>query len=290
MKKKFTYLLLAVATIFVVTLTTSETNHPTGENGVAGSPGESTCAKSGCHTSYALNSGPGSLSMSSTMTGWEYQAGQTYTVTATVTQSGRSLFGICLEALDSLNRNGGSFTITNASETQILTKTVSGVVRNEICHVYNGGAVSTPGSKAFSFNWTAPTDTNVNTVHFYFVGMAANGTGSTGGDYVYSTTQNATRKASTVSGINNAENALQVKVFPNPATDAIQVSSARNGAQPLSVNIYNTAGMLVRNLYQDESGAATFSETFNVSDLQTGLYFVKLENGNNSKTERLFIK
>jgi len=290
MKKKFTYLLLAVATIFVVTLTTSETNHPTGESGVAGSPSGSTCAKSGCHNSFSLNSGPGSLTMSSTMTGWEYQAGQTYTVTATVTQSSRSLFGICLEALDTLNRNGGTFTITNSSETQILTKTVGSVVRNEICHVFNGGAVSTPGAKAFSFNWTAPTDTTVNKVTFYFVGMAANGNGGTSGDYVYSTTQIATRKPAVVSGIDQTANALEVKVFPNPATNFIQLSSSRDAASPLTVNIYNTAGMLVRNLYQDESGAAKFSETFNVSDLQSGLYFVKLENGNNSKTERLFIK
>lgn len=63
-----------VGGLALVLLFTSSSSHyedPNGKAGVAGGPNEETCANSGCHDTYTLNSGTGSVTISSSnMTDW----------------------------------------------------------------------------------------------------------------------------------------------------------------------------------------------------------------------------
>jgi hypothetical protein len=66
---------------------TSSMYKQTGIAGRTGSPGESTCQS--CHSDFALNSGPGTISISNFgMNNWQYVPGQTYPITVTVSQLG----------------------------------------------------------------------------------------------------------------------------------------------------------------------------------------------------------
>ena len=196
MKNNKLLILLAIAlSIFFFAFSILSSN---GRAGYTNSPGEANCTS--CHGSFPVNSGAGSVTITSNIPGWSYCPGQTYTINVTVAQSGFSLFGLDVEALSgtSTYANAGTFVITN-TETTIKTFTVSSVVRNNVTHTGTGN--NTANTHTFSFNWVAPA-TNVGNVTFYVSGMAANGTGGTSGDYTYTTSQvvtPATQVAASVS-------------------------------------------------------------------------------------------
>jgi hypothetical protein len=181
-KKLFVMSLLASAALFMSM--SSNYENPDGKSGHNGSPGEQTCAKSGCHATYALNSGTGSVSISfPDMPGNAYVAGQTYTVQVTVAQSGIGLFGFGAEALLASGANGG--TLNAGAGSQALNATVSGNSRKTITQMQDAGLSA--NTHTWSFTWVAPATGQ--DVTFYAVGNAADGDGGTDGDRIYSTSQ-----------------------------------------------------------------------------------------------------
>ncbi len=188
MLKKLLFALLPFAGI---ALLTSEQMSDNGKAGRTGSPGESNCT--GCHGDYTVNTGGGSISLQAAgMPTFQYTAGQTYTMSVTVSKGSTNLFGIGLEALTASNDNAGTLTITDAAATSIKTATVSSISRRNIVHTLNGGASS--GSKVFNFSWTAPA-TGTGNVTFYYAGAACNNNGNESGDYVYTGSQVFTEQA-----------------------------------------------------------------------------------------------
>ena len=177
----FKKLLIALFPIVALGGLTADTMYSTGRAGNTGSPGESTCR--GCHTTYALNSGGGSITIQNTsMPGNIYIPGQTYTMSVTVAQSGINLFGFGLEALTASGDNGGTLNITDPASTQIKTALIGGISRRNVVHTSNGGTGN--GSKTFNFSWTAPAIGTGN-VTFYFSGIASNANTFSSGDWVY---------------------------------------------------------------------------------------------------------
>jgi PKD-like domain len=161
------------------------------QNGIAGktgSPGETTCQS--CHADFALNSGPGSISISNFgMNNWQYIPGQTYPITVTITQVGLTKFGFGLECLTSTQLNAGTLSIVDPNATKLLGKIVNGVNRINATHTLNG--TFSLDSRSFIVNWTAP-PAGTGPVTFYFAGNATNDDISTSGDYIYSSSQQVT--------------------------------------------------------------------------------------------------
>ena len=170
--------------ILFISLGMANNEDPDGKAGVNGSPGEQTCAKSNCHNSFTLNSGSGSVTISSTdLVNWNYTPGQTYNISVTVDQAGIDLFGFGFEALASDGSNAG--TLTAGTGSHAVNATVAGNSRRTLTQTQNGGATS--NSHTWNFTWHAPT-TGMD-VTFYAVGNAANGNGGRTGDYIYTTSQ-----------------------------------------------------------------------------------------------------
>lgn len=185
MNKSLLVLFGALSIAFGLTsMTSNNAEYSAGKAGSNGSPGEGTCASGSCHNSFALNSGPGSVSIAiEGLTGGNlYVPGQTYVVNVTVAQSGFGLFGFGLEALQSSGANAGSWTPGEGSH--ILSAIVSGNSRATIAHLDNSGFSS--NARTWTFNWTAPTDAIP--VTMYAAGNAANANGGDGGDYIYTST------------------------------------------------------------------------------------------------------
>lgn len=196
-----------------------------GKAGATGSPSESNCTN--CHGDFSLNSGGGSVTISSTnLTGWQYTPGVTYHMTVTVAKSGNPLFGVGVECLTSGNQNAGTLIITDAASTQIKTATISGVSRRNVVHQLNGGLSS--GSKSFNFDWTAPT-AGTGTVTFYFAGLAGNNDGNEGGDYVYTGSRTVT-EASTVSTLSLSTTSTNVSCFGG--NDGSSTATVSGGVTP----------------------------------------------------------
>jgi Secretion system C-terminal sorting domain len=237
-----------------------------GKAGVTGSPGENNCTQ--CHNSFTVNSGTGSVTISSDMTNWEYVPGQTYQISVTVAQSNIGLFGLGFEALQSSGANAG--TLTPGTGTQIKNALIGGNQRANIVHTLNGGASS--NSHTFNFTWTAPS-TNVGVVTFYAAGNAANDNGSDTGDRIYTASQ-IVNPASV--GIQEAEltNAF-IGAYPNPFNSSLQVQYTLKNNANIQINVMDLTGKIVLSESLNKGNGA-HTELLNAAELSNGLYIVSL--------------
>lgn len=279
MKKIFT---LSLVTLFSWLLLTSAYENESGKAGYTGSPGETTCSTLGCHNAFAPNTQGGSVTVSAPgMTDWQYVPGETYTISVTVEESKRSLFGFGFEALTSSNDNAGN--LIAGAGSHILTRFVQGVSRRNVTHQLDAGATS--DSHTFTFTWEAPA-TDMGNITFYCAGNAANGNGTTSGDHIYSTSQVIT-PANTV-GINELANRVELSLFPNPAKDLLNVrfGTAREGR--VDILLYDTMGRRVMNVLSQELPAGDHAKTADISALPRGQYIAHVSiDGDVVRTEIL---
>ena len=285
--KKVVLLLTAIAATFIIL--TAGTNTDNGKAGYTNSPGEGNCTTSGCHTSFAVNTGGGSISISSTnmpmMPTLMYDTGVTYHMTVTVARSGNSLFGFCVEALDTTGNNAGTLVITNSAKTQIKTRIINSVVRRSVVQQLNGGA--SVGSMAFNFDWTSPS-TNIGNVSFYFAGVAANGSGTSLGDYVYYSNQVVTFNI--VSGISNLNSANKISVFPIPVQDHFNVNYQTKAIGTVKIKLITMQGSLAAELFNKIEVSGEHTENFYLpSNLSAGNYILTIESSEGISAQKILI-
>jgi hypothetical protein len=280
MKKPLLYSFFAFATFLVFTSGIEDNN---GKAGRTGSPNEQTCYN-GCHSSYALNSGPAVIEITSNIPNWEYTPGQSYTINVTATQSGINLYGIGFEALTDANQNGG--TLIAGTGTQIKNATVGGVSRKNIVHTLGGGAST--GSHTFTFTWTAPAAGTGN-VTFYWASVAANGNNSNSGDYVYTRTQTVTEYVAP-SATANLPNNFNLTVYPIPATTHLNIDFNLQEEETISASIYSLEGALVKNLFTETPSSGTQHYMADISSLAKGIYVLKLSGGNKSTSKKIVVQ
>jgi hypothetical protein len=137
---------------------------------------EPTCTE--CHSSFPLNSGGGSLTISGVPA--QYQLGQTYPITVTIAKSGQRKWGfeLAVRAV-STRQQAGTLVVVNA-DTQIQNQ--SGIQYIEQTQTSYANSKST-----WTFNWIAPSSA-VGDIRFSCAGNAANGDLTQFGDFIYTTT------------------------------------------------------------------------------------------------------
>ncbi len=180
MIKKFTYSLIFIAFCIIIGQANVQysSQPPTGNTGADGS----TCVS--CHSSFALNSGGGNVSISGLPTNG-YVPNQTYTFSLTINHGtiDRSRWGFSIAARNASNATVGTFSTTNSN---------AATNGNELSH---NSAPTTAFSNTYTFDnlkWTAPASgSGANaTVTFYYTGNAANNADGNQGDYIYSGSTN----------------------------------------------------------------------------------------------------
>lgn len=148
-------------------------------NSVTGAPGEGTCAN--CHGN--LNSGSGSVSLTAPT---EYTAGDTINISVGLQQTGQMRWGFELTVLNAADQPVGNLIVTDAARTQF---SMAGNGRQYIKHTStgtdNGVSNMAPG---WNLRWASPVN-SAGTVTFYVAGNAANGNGSSSGDFIYTTSK-----------------------------------------------------------------------------------------------------
>lgn len=150
-----------------------------------GSTGAANVYCTQCHSG-SLNSAGGNVEVTG-LPDAGYTAGVTYTFSLINTHSvaNRRRWGFSIEARNASNQVVGVFSTTNAN---------AAINGNELSHL---SAISTGLQASFTYNnlkWTAPANPGVadQSITFYFVGLAADGGGSSGGDFTYSSTKSIT--------------------------------------------------------------------------------------------------
>jgi hypothetical protein len=146
-------------------------------DGLTGAPGEGLCTN--CHSGNPVN---GSVEITGAPVA--YKLGETYTITVTVQDPGQTRWGFELTAKDTANDGAGTFTITDATNTQLSDQPAPNA--DYVKHTSLGTYAGTAGPATWQFDWTSPSS-NVGDITFYAAGNAANNNGSSSGDNIYST-------------------------------------------------------------------------------------------------------
>jgi hypothetical protein len=241
-----------------------------GKAGKTGAPGEGTCVQ--CHAGTALNGGGGYVFVeSSNMVFGQHALGETYDMSVTVGQTGNSLFGFSVVALDANGNSVGTFTAGTDNHTENFT--VSGSSRQYVTHNTNGG--SSQDEHTFNFTWTAPSE-DFGTITFYATGLAANGNGQNTGDKVYSATMESPVIPST--GINSVQN--QVFINWDPIQEAIVVS---NHNKPYSLEVFDVQGKNVLTKGQQSESIVPMGQ------LSSGYYVVRVTCEGKKTDRKIFI-
>lgn len=134
---------------------------------------------------------------------------------------------------------------------------------------FSDNTVNIPGGFPYTGTWTNLMDNTTTVV----TSQSQNVTIEPGGFRVFG------NSASTLN-INNFTNELTLALYPNPVSNSFKINKELN-----SLKIYSTTGQLVKSFEKSSADA-----DFNVTDLQSGIYFVKAVDatGNNGNTK--FIK
>ncbi len=196
----------------------------------AGVPGESTCASSGCHSSFGLNSGSGSVVVSSADS---YSLGASLDLTVRVSQSDAATYGFQIAARDVNGDPAGSFELSDEG-TKFSSSTTFG-------QRYVGHNAPRESGE-WRVRWLPAAD-QAGDVTFYATGNAANGDGSSGGDRVYSTSRAVAQGQGTpIEGVNRAAGLTLIVQGEHPIGSA--VLARIEGATGGTLALYDALGRM----------------------------------------------
>jgi hypothetical protein len=243
-----------------------------------GAPGEGTCTE--CHGGTVNSDQLGSASISVAGNPTEYVPGQTYDISITTSYTGRNKFGFALSAKSPSNSDVGTFFKNGNNNVQVVTP------QKYVTHT-SGGTIATD-TKTWTFQWTAPA-TSVGTVKIYACGLAANNNGDDDpGDKVYSTTLSL--PASISAGINDVADGTICSIYPNPATDLLNIHYNVKTSGHTTINLLNITGQLVETLLDESLHAGEYKSQFNLSAKhEKGIYFIQVKSEEGTAIQKIVL-
>ncbi len=83
------------------------------------------------------------------------------------------------------------------------------------------------------------------------------------------------------SGVNN-----EVKIYPNPSNYQFNISYQLKSEQNVKISIYSTDMKLVKQILHPKQSLGTYIEVVDASNFNSGIYFAKIERGNDVQTRK----
>jgi len=247
------------------TLTANNSGAPSARTG---SPGDMSKNCTTCHTGTAQNA-PGIISSNVPPAG--YVPGNTYIISALVTDASRNRFGFEISPQNAAGNKLGVITITDFTRTKLIG---SG---KYITHTAAG--TSGTGSNSWSFNWTAP-PTGTGDVTFYGAFNFSNHNNASSGD-VIKLDQLTIHEDLTTSIFPPGFEQQQLGIFPNPVSTIATVELPENVK---SIQVYDVSGALVR-LFENFQTTDRFE--MDVTTFRSGTYYVSFATGEKTFTTKL---
>lgn len=264
MIRKITIALALLALVILVTGKLAFTHDGNSPSGHANDPASGYANCTACHGGTAA-----------TVTGWitsnipsgGYVPGTTYTITATSTGTGGNK-GFQVSPQSST----GAFLGT------LIAGTGTGLVgSNHYIHSTGSGITTNP--KTWTFQWTAPA-TGLGPVGFY--GAFAIGTGTT------KITSYIVNESTT--GITENKATSGFSIYPNPATDNINVSYSLTDNSNVEINLFSAEGKKIAQLQSSKQNAGSYNQNLSIKDLNIkGIFIVELKIGEKSIPQKLLV-
>lgn len=276
--KKIIYTFFTITLFALVTMSNSNGRAGSGGAGATSAPGEGTACEN-CHSggSFGTNVTVKLFTQGTTTEVTEYVAGTVYDAEIQISTS-TTPTGFGFQALASKDSDNSAINAwANNSTTSTRISNANGRQYFE-----QQGVVSDNIMKA---EWTAPA-TGTGDVSFYLVGNAVNGNGQTSGDQVSS--KKVTFSEMTVSTSKLELLGISLAVFPNPTAENVFLNIEANEVKDFAINIYDLNGkrLLTQNVTA-QIGENRFD--FDVADFAKGIYFIEINNGEISTSQR-FVK
>lgn len=234
--------------------------------GRTGAPGETTCNNAGCHNTFDLNSGPGSLSIEGPTT---YTPGEPLDLTVRLEQQGIFRFGFQISVRDADRNQVGNFELVNASETRFASQD-----DNYVTHRFAG--TNQTDVAEWAVRWIPPEE-GVGPVTFYAAGNAANNNGTNSGDQIYTVTRRV-EEGSPVDiedAVTPAHFVLR-GIYPNPARTRAHVDYALPRSGTVTLTLHDALGRQVRTVPLGVQAAGSHRAGLNVAGLAPGVYLCEV--------------
>lgn len=244
------------------------------EPGHTGSPGDNftSCVK--CHGGSHI---PVDGWITSNIPASGFVPGQRYTIRAVNTTVGHTRFGFQVSPQNIAGALLGELVATDTTRTKL--------VGDGKYITYRAASVVGVDSMVWTFDWVAPVD-SVNEVVFYGA-FNSNHDGHKGGDVTQLSQLKVFKQGFT--GIAK-QNAMQLRVYPNPVSNYLQISFNNAINQNVSVNLYSLNGQLVATLYNNNLAAGLQDVGLPISHVSTGVYLLELVAGNAKEIQKLIVK
>ena len=200
-----------------------------------------------------------------------YIPGDTYKVQLVISATSGSPAGYGMQAvaLNNSNQQAGNFSSAISLNSQITSLSGRQYIEQ------NGYNVS----GVFEYNWVAPT-TGTGNVKIYGVGLAVNGSGTSGDSQSPYVIKTITESALSITDLNLKD---RLKLYPNPSPGKIHIDLGMS-YEKLNLTVTNTLGQIV--LTKTESNTDNFSFSM---EGKTGLYFATIYNNLGEQANIKFI-
>ncbi len=254
--------------------------------GNTGSPGDNgqTCADAfGCHTDNNPIPNSQDASISTDIPSGGYVPGNTYTITASITQNGHVRFGFELTAEDDGGNKVGSFASTD-SETQLTNGS------DAVTHTNSG--ISGTDSKSWSVEWTAP-NANTGDVNFYGAFNVADNNNQPTGDQIHldSTQVQEDTAASLIPSRDLMTGGSSLSLAPNPAKDRVRISGLSEEHGNGRILLRDLQGRVVEELYEGKLSRHQDGLMLDLEqDIPAGAYLMEVQGNEAHSVERILIE
>ncbi len=278
--KKRILLFTAIAGMTYVTLSSNSGGATTGGNFRSGAKSTSTtCGGAGCH---GTGGGPTVVITVDSAGGvpvTKYSPGKTYTIKITGTGTSQPKFGIQFAVVSGTGAAQVSTGTLGTLPSTVMKHTAGG-----LDYVEQMGAITatTPGTYTVQIPWTAPTSTTLGDITMYCTINAVNGGGSADVLDVSGNVSKVMKMNMLPNSVATAVQNMEVKAFPNPATNNmnLQLDNAQPGTY--SVQVFSLGGKVVAN---ENITVTTANNTLNLNtgNWAAGTYMVSVENNGSRK-------
>jgi hypothetical protein len=253
-------------------------------NARTGAPGEGDCT--GCHSSFPLNSGLGTLSVSGV--NGSYEAGQMYELVVGLDDPDASRWGFEITIIGEDGMAIGTVGNLNG-HTQISVTATRDYVKQTSAGTQNG----VTGGVVWPVRWTAPPEGSGDAT-IYMAGNAANGNGSTSGDRIYTASETWTEGIVSGAPLPTAAAAVLRPNYPNPFNPRTTIAYELANPQSVRLSIYTLDGRLVKHLEDGLRAEGAHEIHWNGLDdrgmaVPSGTYFYRLQAGSVDQTRSMVL-
>ena len=231
-----------------------------------------------CHSGNAVNDALGGGSV--TINAPESAApGETVTITVAVTNAvAESSQGFSATVKTPDGVFVGDFTIPDPATVRLADGNDAYVT-----HTFTSN-----GQTSWTFEWTAPSTDVPSEVVIYTAGNAADGNGSTTGDYIYTATHTISLASVAIQEGPEAEIGVEwAPVSPNPVRGTAQAELTLAEPMHVETRLVDGRGRVVRQLESGSRSAGASSVRVDVRGLAPGLYFLVADTEGGRRTQTL---